>query len=106
MIGSLTTSGHRIIDISYHQMNAFCGNMIELELVENKNILAMSEGAFDSLTQSQKNSLEEFCELFPIDINTIERIGGGSVRCMITEIFLPLKNDSSTQTMPNKMQIN
>jgi hypothetical protein len=90
---SLESTGHKIIDISYQQMNAFCGNMLELELPEKKNILAMSQSAFEVLTENQKSDLEEFCELFPLKINTIEKNGGGSVRCMIAEIFLPKKID-------------
>ena len=88
---SLTKSGHKIIDISYDQTSSFCGNMLELELLDKKNILAMSRKAYQSLTATQKSSLEEFCKLFPLTIDTIERVGGGSVRCMIAEIFLPLR---------------
>lgn len=92
VINSLKSSGKEIIDISFDQMKSFCGNMIELEIQEKKNILAMSQSAYNSLSISQKSTLESYCELFPIKIDTIERIGGGSVRCMILEIFLPKKN--------------
>ena len=57
----------------------------------------MSKSAFESLTLVQKSNLEEFCELFPLNVNTIERIGGGSVRCMIAEIFLSMKNENTTK---------
>lgn len=92
VIQSLTSTGHEIIDISYTQVNSFCGNMLELEMPGKKNILAMSKSAFERLSITQKSQLNDFCELLPIDIDTIEQIGGGSVRCMIAEIFLPLKN--------------
>lgn len=87
----LKSSGKELIDISYDQMNSFCGNMIELEVPHKKNILVMSQSAFNSLKSSQKNALEQYCELFPINVATIEKIGGGSVRCMISEIFLTKK---------------
>jgi hypothetical protein len=92
LIESLTSTGHQIIDISQEQTNSFCGNMLELELPGKKNILAMSKSAFQSLSDAEKNVLNDFCELLPFDIDTIEQIGGGSVRCMIAEIFLPLRN--------------
>ena len=91
IIESLKESNHKIIDISYDQMNSFCGNILELELMGQKNILALSKRAFDSFTTTQKIDLQEYCELFPINIDTIEQVGGGSVRCMIAELFLPLK---------------
>lgn len=89
---SLTQSGHHIIAISQEQMTSFCGNMLELQLVGCPNILAMSQSAHDSLSGTQKLELANHCELFPLSIPTIENIGGGSVRCMIAEIFLPLKD--------------
>jgi len=49
VIQSLTKTGHKIIDISYEQVNSFCGNMIELEIMDNKNILAMSQSAYNVL---------------------------------------------------------
>lgn len=91
IIESFKNSGKEIIDITFKQMNSFCGNMIELKTPNKKNILAMSQSAFTSLTNSQKSTLEKYCELFPLNVDTIEKIGGGSVRCMISEIFLPEK---------------
>jgi hypothetical protein len=94
---ALKHSGKKIVNISYDQMASFCGNMIELEIQGAKNILAMSQSAFNGLTAAQKDTLETFCELFPLKVDTIERIGGGSVRCMISEIFLPKRNESKTE---------
>ncbi len=86
---SLTNTGHCIIDINFAQMNSFAGNMLELKGT-GKPIIAMSLTACNSLTKLQKVTIEEYAELLPIAIPTIETIGGGSVRCMIAEIFLPL----------------
>lgn len=96
LVTSLKNSGKEIITISLNQMSSFCGNMIELEIKSKKNILAMSQTAFDNLTKAQKNTLKLYCELFPLNVNTIEKIGGGSVRCMISEIFLPKKIINAT----------
>ena len=85
---SLGGTGHQIIDISFEQMKNFAGNMLEIRINENKSILALSQRAFDILSNQQKSEIEKYCELVPLPIKTIETIGGGSARCMIAEIFL------------------
>ncbi|MDW2097823.1 arginine deiminase-related protein, partial [Vibrio sp. 1751] len=37
----------------------------------------------------QRNQLATHGKLLPFDVSTIESIGGGSVRCMLGEVFLP-----------------
>ncbi|MBI4929486.1 MAG: amidinotransferase [Bacteroidetes bacterium] len=86
---SLTKTGRQLIDISFEQMNNFAGNLLEIQTNGNKNIVALSQTAFDSLKSEQKSEIEKFCELVPLSIKTIETIGGGSARCMIAEIFSP-----------------
>lgn len=85
---SLTDTGHQVIDITFEQMNHFAGNMLAIQTNDNKNILALSQSSFDSLTTNQRQEIEKFCELVPLSIKTIETIGGGSARCMIAEVFL------------------
>ncbi len=84
----LVQSGHEIINISPKQMNKFAGNMLELINDKNEKLLIISQSAYESLTASQINTLQQYCELVPLAIPTIEIIGGGSVRCIIAEIFL------------------
>lgn len=88
----LKKSGHEIIDISLSQVGYFAGNMLCLKSKNNRNFLIMSQSAFDSLTESQRTTLEKYSELLPVNIKTIETVGGGSARCMISEINLPAKN--------------
>lgn len=91
VIKSFTETRHQIIDISLEQVNHFAGNMLALKTRHNKDILVLSQSAFDILTGIQKKAIEKFCELIPLPIHTIETVGGGSARCMIAEIFLPRK---------------
>jgi hypothetical protein len=86
---SLANTGHQVIDITFEQTNNFAGNMLAIQISDNKNILALSQSSFDSLTTNQKTELEKYGELVPLSIKTIETIGGGSARCMIAEVFLP-----------------
>ncbi len=47
----------------------------------------MSQTAYDSLQEHQIELLKSYNDLIIISIPTIEQIGGGSVRCMMAEIF-------------------
>lgn len=84
----LKNTGHEVIDISFEQMNAFAGNMLQVENTAGKPFLVLSETAFNSLTHQQISKIEKYTSLLPVAIPTIETIGGGSARCMIAEIFL------------------
>ena len=87
----LRTSGHSIIPISQKQVRAFAGNMLQVKNNKDEPFLVMSKTAYDSLTKKQRSQLQEFNELLPVNIPTIETIGGGSARCMMAEIFLSRK---------------
>ena len=76
-----------IVEISFEQAEQFAGNMLQLATDKGKSLLVMSKAAFSSLTEVQKNQLSEYSELVVADIPTIEKNGGGSVRCMIAELF-------------------
>jgi hypothetical protein len=49
----------------------------------------MSESAYQSLYEEQLNRVSTCNALLRIAIPTIEKYGGGSVRCMMAEVFLP-----------------
>lgn len=79
----------QIITITSEQMNHFCGNLLQLENRSGQKIIALSQTAYDAFTPAQRTQLESHGRLLPCDIRTIETIGGGSVRCMLGEVFLP-----------------
>lgn len=76
-----------IIDISFEQMSNFAGNMLLLENKDKEKILVMSETARKSLEKDQIDKIENHAKMASFDIDIIERCGGGSVRCMIAELF-------------------
>ena len=84
----LDSSGHDVIRIYKDQMHCFAGNMLQVKNNKGEKFLVMSQTAFDSLYEDQKEELSARNKLLPISIPTIERIEGGSVRCMMAEIFL------------------
>lgn len=87
----LESTAHEVIRITREQMHHFAGNMLQVKNKSNENFLVMSQTAFDSLTKDQKEQLSSFCTLLPIPVPTIEQTEGGSVRCMMAEIFLEKK---------------
>jgi len=88
----LTTTNHEIIEISIEQMNRFAGNMLEVRSRRNENFLLMSTSAHESLNENQIAKIEKHAEILSANIETIEAVGGGSVRCMLAEIFCEKKN--------------
>ncbi|MCG9595230.1 arginine deiminase-related protein [Vibrio sp. Isolate25] len=79
----------QVISISLEQMNQFCGNILELETVNGDKVIAMSQSAYDAFSSAQRAQLASHGKLLPFNVQTIESIGGGSVRCMLGEVFLP-----------------
>lgn len=90
VINSINDSGRKIISISYDQMEQFAGNMLEVRSISGEPYLVMSETAFQSLVNGQINAITQFLDIITIDIPTIEQHGGGSVRCMMAGIHLPV----------------
>jgi hypothetical protein len=91
LLHSFTQTGKQIVEISFDQMNHFAGNMLQVHNTEGKKFLVMSSQAFHSLTGAQIAAIEHFNTIIHSDITTIETNGGGSARCMMAEVFLPLK---------------
>lgn len=87
---SLRSTQKEIIEISFEQMNQFAGNMLEVQGKNGNVLIVMSERAFKSLDTKQKISLEKYGKLVYADIHTIENNGGGSARCMLAEVHLPI----------------
>ena len=51
----------------------------------------MSEQAFKALNETQINTLEKYAKIVHAPLYMIEQNGGGSARCMLAEVHLPLK---------------
>jgi hypothetical protein len=88
---TITDSGKTIIEISYKQMNQFAGNMLQVENNTGQRYLVMSSQAYNALTHRQIQELESYNPIIHSDLTSIETNGGGSARCMMAEVFLPLK---------------
>lgn len=90
VLDMLRSGGRVVLELSFAQMNQFAGNMLELSTGSGGTVVAMSQAAHDSLTAEQRAMLANAAgPIVSSAIPTIERLGGGSVRCMIAEVHLP-----------------
>jgi hypothetical protein len=87
VLSSLEQSNETIIDITFEQVLAFCGNMLQVKNKKGEPLLLCSETALKSFENTQIKTLERYSEIIPFHIPTIEQIGGGSIRCMLAELF-------------------
>jgi hypothetical protein len=89
LINALENSNKYIIEITKEQMHHFAGNMIQLKSRSKEKYLVMSEQAYQSLTKEQLHQITQRTHILYSPLETIEKYGGGSARCMIAEIFAP-----------------
>lgn len=87
VLSTLESTGHEVVSLSMDQMYNFAGNMLEVENDIGQSVLVMSESAMKSLTIDQKETLSQYSRLTSLAIPTIEKYGGGSVRCMMCKVF-------------------
>ena len=88
---TIQATGKEIIEISYHQMNHFAGNMLQVGNLNGDVFLVMSSQAYHVLTTEQIASIEKYNTIIHSSLETIETNGGGSARCMMAEVFLNAK---------------
>jgi hypothetical protein len=88
----LRASGREIIEIGQDEIGAFAGNMLELstwdEALGDSRVLVMSERARRALKPDTWARLSGCTDaVLAVPVPTIETLGGGSVRCMLAELF-------------------
>lgn len=89
VIQSIEDSGKEIVHITRDQVLQFAGNMLEVEGSGDKKLLVMSEAAYNALSKDQLHIIKNHNKIVYCTLETIEKFGGGSARCMMAEIFLP-----------------
>ncbi len=92
LITTFKESDLEIIDLTSEQLNQnFAGNMLQVMNDKGEKILVMSERAFLSLNKDQVGRIQKHSEILAVPVYLIEDIGGGSARCMMAEVFCPVK---------------
>ena len=90
------------ISISWNQVQHFCGNMLQLQNKEGKLFTICSTSAYQNLTIEQKGLISKRSNFLVVDIPMIEKIGGGSIRCMLAEVFLRPRSVKHVDGFPEK----
>ena len=84
---AIAASGREIITASRAQMGRFMCNLLELEAADGSAVIALSAAAEAALQPEQRARLASYGRLATAAIPDIEAAGGGSVRCMLAEVF-------------------
>ncbi len=78
---------HKILYLSIEQVKNFSGNAIVVRNTNNEAKFLISSSGLKALDLIQKRFIEKYYDIVDINIPNIEKIGGGSVRCMVLELF-------------------
>mmetsp|Transcript_25245 Transcript_25245/g.54866 ORF Transcript_25245/g.54866 Transcript_25245/m.54866 type:complete len:494 (-) Transcript_25245:950-2431(-) len=79
---------HEVVEISLKQMDHLCGNALELENGKGLPVMAMSTQAYNAFTEEQRRAIRRHvADIVHAPIDTLERVGGGGVRCTLAELF-------------------
>jgi hypothetical protein len=87
LLARLRACGKTVVLLDDAQLHAFAGNMLEVQSAAGVRHLVMSASAAASLHGDQLAALRDAgCSPLISAVPTIERLGGGSVRCMLAEV--------------------
>jgi hypothetical protein len=89
LLNHLERTGKELIEITLEQMYHYAGNMLQVRTQDGQPLLVMSDQAYKTLRADQIERLKKHSEIIALPVYTIETYGGGSVRCMMAEVFLP-----------------
>jgi hypothetical protein len=87
LLEQFSSTQKEVVQISFEQMDHFCGNMLQVQNKHGEYFLVMSTQAYEYLTAEQVKQLQAFQPIIHSDITTIETLGGGSARCMMAELI-------------------
>ena len=83
----LRTGARDVMHLDGRALQAFAGNMFEVPTAHGARLLVMSAAAATALGDVRQAQLRDAgCQQVIAAIPDIERVGGGSVRCMMAEV--------------------
>jgi hypothetical protein len=90
ILARLQATGRDVLVIDADAMGRFAGNVLELRARDGASVLALSATAAAAVGPDALARLQRCVDrVVAVPIPTIETLGGGSVRCMLAEVFLP-----------------
>jgi hypothetical protein len=92
VLARLQASGREVVSVGHSEIEQFAGNMLELstwdEALGDASVVVMSESARRGLSRETYARISGATDtVLVVPVPTIERLGGGSVRCMLAEVF-------------------
>ena len=84
---SLAESRLELLPITREQVTRFCGNCLALSNDLGERLFVMSTAACEGFTPAQRSTLDTHGRLLHSDLSVFERLGGGSARCLLGELF-------------------
>jgi hypothetical protein len=92
LVAKLGAGGRELLRLDTGALLAFAGNMLEIPTASGTRLLAMSTTAAAALDDVQEAQIRAAgCTPVSAAIPDIERLGGGSVRCMMAEVPFDLR---------------
>lgn len=90
IVDRLARPGRVVVTIDHGQVAAFAANVLELRSEAGARVLAMSASGAQAIREADWRRIRTAIDrVVSVPIPTIETLGGGSVRCMLAEVFLP-----------------
>ncbi|GAX75298.1 hypothetical protein CEUSTIGMA_g2743.t1 [Chlamydomonas eustigma] len=87
LLSSLSNT-HEVVEISLKQMDHLCGNALEVKSSKGLPVMAMSTQAYNALSEEQRAAIRRHvADIIHAPIDTLEKVGGGGVRCTLAEVF-------------------
>lgn len=95
VVRSLKRGGREVIELDLSQVYQFAGNQLFLAGRDGQ-VAVLSDAADRALTSQQKKIIDAHASRIVSAVPNLELFGGGSVRCMMAEIFLPRDSEEAT----------
>lgn len=86
---SLEETDHEVITVTLKQVYDYAANSYEAINNKGERFFVISERGYKSLTKEQIQTFEKYAQIISVPLPVIEYYGGGSARCMASDIRLP-----------------
>ena len=83
----LVRDGNEILPLSQEQAANFCGNCLALAAGDGTPLFVMSSQAWRHFSETDRAALEQHGRILHTELSAFEKLGGGSARCLVAELF-------------------
>ncbi len=83
----LRADDNTLLELARDQVGEYCGNCLALESGDGTPLFVMSSRAWRGFRPEQRTLLERHGRILHTDLSAFEKLGGGSARCLIGELF-------------------